>query len=261
MLTSTVKLPLHLLTTHLHKTSNPLSPTPTTFIIHPANYTGFAPQKLLSVLLSPGHSNPVPSRDEAIKRLDAVQLLPVYDFFSAVQAINDASDSLHKIKAERDRQSNQSNPMEDNRTVMLIVAGLDTLTEGVIRTSNPGKGAAVLTSTLRTLTQLSRMHAPFLSVLLVNTSGLGMHAKSGAKDANQIQGSSEDSPRVRGEGVHSVFRLPGSVLLPSLLMRTLDQGIDTHLLMSDVRNTSVVEVIKDRVGDGVGRWCVWKETV
>ncbi|KAK2757095.1 hypothetical protein FQN54_005064 [Arachnomyces sp. PD_36] len=40
--------------------------------------------------------------------------------------------------------------------------------------------------------------------------------------------------------------------------KSLDQGIDTHILVSRVQGKRVVEVAKDRVGDGVGRWCVWE---
>lgn len=42
---------------------------------------------------------------------------------------------------------------------------------------------------------------------------------------------------------------------PSLLARTLDQGFDTHLLISRVQGRIVIEVAKDRVGDHLGRWC------
>lgn len=51
-----------------------------------------------------------------------------------------------------------------------------------------------------------------------------------------------------------------AVLLPSLLMKTLDQGVDTHLMVSRERGRAGrvgVEVIKDRVGDGLGMRCVW----
>lgn len=74
----------------------------------------------------------------------------------------------------------------------------------------------------------------------------------------------------------------GTSLCPSLLLRTLDQGVDVHLMISSnglLRGGSVrgggaattggrrveaydlvtaVEVIKDRVGSNVGRWCVWE---
>lgn len=124
----------------------------------------------------------------------------------------------------------------------------------MIRTSNAGKGAAVLTATLRTLTQLSRLHASFLSVMLVNTSGLDTLRPSPAPNPGPGFGGRES----RDDSIHSVFRQTGVSLFPSLLLRTLDQGIDTHLLLSSIGNTQVVEVIKDREGGGVGKWSIWE---
>lgn len=150
-----------------------------------------------------------------------------------------------------------------NYPVMFIIAGIDTLAEGVIRASNPGKGAAALMATLRTLTQLSRMHASFLSVMLVNTSGLGTFSPGPATTSSgpvsggggQMENNTHEN---RDGSIHSIFRHSGTSLFPSVLLKTLDMGIDTHLLMSAVRNTHVVEVIKDREGDGVGKWCIWE---
>jgi hypothetical protein len=251
MLIPSLKLPLHLLTTHLHRNPTPTSSSPNTFLINPANFEPLAPKTLLASLLSPARS-PALSRDEAIRRLDSVQLLPVFDFRSVVQAINEVSDTLHTIQKERD----QMTLGVADHPVLLIIAGLDTLAEGVVRASNPGRGAAVLAATLRTLTQLSRMHASFLAVMLVNTTGLGALSPgpgpgSGDQDQRETRQTRDDS------SIHSAFRQSGSSLFPSLMLRTLDQGIDTHLLLSTVRNTPVVEIIKDREGDGLGKWCVW----
>jgi hypothetical protein len=46
-------------------------------------------------------------------------------------------------------------------------------------------------------------------------------------------------------------------LLSTLLMKTLDQGIDTHIMLSDVKAAQVAEVIKDRLGTGLGKWGIW----
>ena len=233
------------------------------FIIQPANSIAFSPKELLASLLSPTHNQAL-SQNEAIRRLDSVQLLPVYDFRSAAQAINEVSEALHKIQEERHHLASQSNRSASTDPVIFIIAGLDTLTEGVIRSSNPGKGAAVLSATLRTLTQLSRMYA-FLSVWLVNTSklgsvGSGPNMNTGTEAGGQSQAAglqNKDSRQVRDDSIHSVFRQTGAPLFPSLMTRVLDQGIDTHLLMSTVRSTQVVEIIKDRVDGGVGKWCAW----
>ncbi|PGG99460.1 hypothetical protein AJ80_09346 [Polytolypa hystricis UAMH7299] len=42
----------------------------------------------------------------------------------------------------------------------------------------------------------------------------------------------------------------------SILVRSLEQGFDTHLLVSEVQGQAIVECVKDRVGGSVGRWCV-----
>lgn len=102
----------------------------------------------------------------------------------------------------------------------------------------------MLNAALQMLTGLSREYVAFLSVLLVNTSGLGMGTGTG--DVAVADGD------YQGEQL--------SVLLPSLLMKALDQGTDTHLLVSRERSGAGrvgVEVIKDRVGDWSGRKCVW----
>lgn len=93
--------------------------------------------------------------------------------------------------------------------------------------------------------------------MLVNTSGLGQ-----LYSPHNPRHSTDDShhhPAADDGSIHSIFRVSGTPLFPNLLTKTLDQGIDTHLLMSVVRGQArVVEVIKDRVGDGVGKWCVWR---
>lgn len=139
-----------------------------------------------------------------------------------MQAITHVSASLREIGSGQ-----QIGP------VVFIIAGLDTLVEGVIRASNPVKGAGVLNAVLRELNSLTRLYARFLSVVLVNTNGLGM------------------------AGQQQDYSL--SALLPSLLQKTLDQGIDRHLLVSRVgRGASgrAIDVIKDRVGVGLGMRCV-----
>lgn len=157
-----------------------------------------------------------------------------------MQAITQVSDTLHKIDQQR---QNQQATNSNQEPVVLIIAGLDTLVESVIRASNPIKGTAVLNAASRTFTRLSREYAAFLSVLLVNTTGLGPGTGTGD---------------VVADGDYQGEQL--SVLLPSLLMKTLDQGTDTHLLVSRERGRAKgvgVEVIKDRVGDWLGRRCVW----
>lgn len=155
---------------------------------------------------------------------------------------------------------------------MVVITGLDTLTEAVIRSSNAVRGTAVLMSTLRKITQLSLLHRAYTSVLLVNTSGVGP-SLSVNQHSNQIQSQAHREyethhTRDDGSSIQSMFYM-NAPLFPTLMMKTLDQGVDTHLLVSvsdlsmEMHGRSVavpvVEVIKDRVGSGLGRWCVWNK--
>lgn len=193
------------------------------------------------------------SKEDAIKRLDSVQLLPVHNFPNAAQAIGQVSQSLSEI-ADR-RQQQHSHP------IILVVVGLDTLAEGIVRASNPVKGTALLAATLRNLTRLSRAYASFLSIVLVNTNGLGPISfesdKQPDSNGSKAPEMAEDTRSLRDNGIHSIFQSTEPSLLSNLLMKTLDQGIDTHILLSDVKATTVAEVIKDRVGAGVGKWGIW----
>ncbi|KAJ5212030.1 uncharacterized protein N7498_003676 [Penicillium cinerascens] len=190
---------------------------------------------------------PLPKED-AIERLSSVQLLPIHNFPNAAQAIGKVSDSLQELQTQR----------TNNHSVVLIVVSLDTLSEGIIRASNPVKGTALLAATLRNLTRLSRAYASFLSVMLVNTNGLGPPNFESDQQSEKQKAPVEDDTRFsRDGGIHSIFQIPGPSLLFNLLMKTLDQGIDTHILLSDVKSAKVAEVIKDRVGPGLGKWGIW----
>ena len=193
-----------------------------------------------------------------------MQLLPVHNFPNAAQAIGKVSEVLHEIQENREKQrkSTEASP-STGKPIGFIIAGLDTLAEGVIRASNPARGAAVLTATLRTLTHLSRVHASYLSIILVNTNGLG--SMNLAWDKNQPSTGNTTSygdsaaRQPLEDGIHSIFHSDIPPLFPTLLMKMLDQGIDTHLLVSDLKGARIVEVIKDRVGTSLGKWGIWNE--
>lgn len=198
------------------------------------------------------------SKENAIKRLDSVQLLRVQNFSNAARAIGQISQLLSEI-ADRRRQHQQQ--QQHNHPIVLLVVGLDTLAEGIIRASNPVKGTALLAAALRNLTRLSRAYASFLSILLVNTNGLGpLNFESDTQPDSNPSNTPEtaaDTRSLRDDGIHSIFQSVEPSLLSNLLMKTLDQGIDTHILLSNVKMTTVAEVIKDRVGSGVGKWGIW----
>ncbi|KAJ5760878.1 hypothetical protein N7520_008034 [Penicillium odoratum] len=243
------QIPRYLLTTHLRNNS-PSSET-NIFIIYPSNFDAFAARTLFTDL----QSGPSPlSSEDALKRLDSVQLFPVDSLPDAAQAIMQVSDLLLQVQEKRLDQDASGHP-----AIILVVAGLDSLAEGVIRASNPARGAGVLASALRILTRMSRTHGSFLTTVLVNTSGLGSHVEvDDGSGRRATVGVGDDDVRPSDhDGIHSIFQLPGSSLLSTLLMRTLDQGIDTHILLSDVKYARVAEVIKDRTGTGLGKWGIW----
>ncbi|KAL5335771.1 hypothetical protein BJX70DRAFT_374412 [Aspergillus crustosus] len=257
--------------------------TKKTFIIHPPTTKVFSPESLLLSLLS--HQPRLP-RKEAITHLDSVTLFPVFGFGEVVGAVQEISEILHQEQSQtRTRTQTQNDTQNDTKhgtagsestpipavSTVLILTGLDTLTESIIRSSNAVRGAAVLSSLLRTLTQLSRIHHSSLSILLVNLNAVGPFIR--AVDRTQAPGPGQGSRDAEmnmnmnmngGSGTHSIFSTTKEPLFPSLLMRTLDQGIDTHLLLSRLNTNTqgvpvpVVEVVKDRVGEAGGRWCVWE---
>lgn len=246
------QIPRYLLTSHLLR--NTPSSEPSAFIIFPSNFDVLAPRILLNALQS-ASERPGLSRTESLRYLDAVQLLPVQNFPNAAQAIGKVSESLQELQERR-----QNAPAEPTQPVLLIVVGLDTLAEGVIRASNPVRGTALLAATLRNLTRMARAHTSWLSIILINTSGLGpAHFESHhPQDSTSTKNPGDEDAKPPGDdGIHSIFQMPGSALLSTLFMKTLDQGIDTHVLLSDVKATQVAEVIKDRVGTGLGKWGIW----
>ncbi|KAJ5326901.1 hypothetical protein MYU51_001465 [Penicillium brevicompactum] len=250
------QIPRYLLTKQL-RSIDPSQET-SAFIIHPGSFEGFAPRTLLNDLQSSSEDQPGLSREEAIKRLDSVQLLPVHSFVNAAQAIGKVSEVLQGMKETQEQSSGPDDPTKP--PIILIVAGLDYLAEGVIRSSNPAKGAAFLTATLRTLSRLSRVHASRLSIMLVNTSGLGTMNSAWDKypQSTDHHGHGDARHPLEG-GIYSIFHSDIPSLFPTLLMKTLDQGIDTHLLLSDSKGCEVVEVIKDRTGGGLGKWGIWRQ--
>lgn len=251
-LISTCQIPRYLLLKDLAE--SPASAVPIAFIIFPRGFEAFAPRVLFNVLQSRPADVKLP-REEAIRRLDNVQLLPVHNFPNAVQAIGKVSEALQRIESARQTAPNNPKPQH----AFLIVVGLDTLAEGIIRASNPVRGTALLASTLRNLNRLSRAHASYLSTMLVNTNGIGPASfESNHKQAsNRTNPQDEDARPSWDKGLHSIFQTPGSSLLSTLLMKTLDQGIDTHILLSDIQESQIAEVIKSRVGPGLGKWSVW----
>ncbi|OAT10376.1 hypothetical protein BDBG_06221 [Blastomyces gilchristii SLH14081] len=219
--------------------------------------------------------------------LENIQTRRVYDFDELLEAVSQISDILFELQQ---RQKTHPEKKEKGHSysapVLLLIEGIDQSLEEIIRRSNPVAGHARLIPLLRTLTVLSRTYASFLSVIIVNSIALP-HIRSAASSAQtatltpaphdtdagqqpprqpasgQLQQQRQYSPEV---AVRSIFaniprgvgRLSKASPTPyyfSVLARSLDQGCDVHLLVSQIQEKMVIEVAKHRVGAEVGRWC------
>ncbi|KAJ5293842.1 hypothetical protein N7508_008663 [Penicillium antarcticum] len=261
------EIPRYLLIAHLRNITQHKEPS--TFIIYPGNFDAFDPQNLYDDLTLPkDQDQQALSEKEAIQKMDTVQLLAVSDFHEAAQAIRQYSDVVDSLEQKRQEARNNPNSVNHSSSfdpIMLLVVGLDYLVEGIIRASNSGKGVAMLTAALRSLTTFSRIHESFLSIVLVNMNGLGPYNPDWGGSHSYLNGnmnvntnSRDDSSKALDYAIHSAFHSEIR-LFPNMLMKTLDQGTDTHFLVSDVRRAQVLEVIKDRVGGSLGKWGVWNE--
>ncbi|KAL1974007.1 hypothetical protein VTN31DRAFT_5567 [Thermomyces dupontii] len=243
------------------------------------------PEALLSSILAVAgerdrEEDGILTRDQAVGLLDHVHLLPVPDVTAVAQAVGQISDEI--LPYDGDRLDESSRPLEQQgkqQQVLLILEGLDILTENLIRSSNSLRGCAVIVPILRTLTYLTRSYADRLAVLVVNGVGLlSVDSSSSLSYSTAAPGSasftsssssslqrdtrSADAGSAGGASLlQSVFG--GLVVRQPLLSRTLDYGVDVHLLVSirgdghdaSSKATAAVEVVKDRVGGFLGEWC------
>lgn len=287
------QVPKRLLASYLLGLRNePETKGPRVYIIRPAHSSTFAPDALLDAVLDTAAAAATAaaspetgslSRDQAIDLLDHVELLTIHDFAAATRAISQVSDTLYAMQQRKptqnhhppNSQNEEADEMKQLPTVLLIIEGLDTLAENVIRSSDALRGSALLTPALRTLTYLSRSYARFLAVVLVNSTGLGMgplaqpQAQGVAGSQSHGDNGMRNNSLKSAGGLYSVFSRAHKQnshetdadepvpLLHTLLSRTMDQAIDIHLLFQRRKGQSLIEVVKDRTGNGLGKWCVW----
>ncbi|EEQ84036.1 uncharacterized protein BDCG_00841 [Blastomyces dermatitidis ER-3] len=273
----------HILTTLLCKYPTPQA-FPRAFVIQYFDSRPLSPHVLYSSLQQ-RLPDLAPEDIESI--LENIQTRRVYDFDELLEAVSQISDILFELQQ---RQKTHPEKKEKGHSysapVLLLIEGIDQSLEEIIRRSNPVAGHARLIPLLRTLTVLSRTYASFLSVIIVNSIALP-HIRSAASSAQtatltpaphdtdagqqpprqpasgQLQQQRQYSPEV---AVRSIFaniprgvgRLSKASPTPyyfSVLARSLDQGCDVHLLVSQIQEKMVIEVAKHRVGAEVGRWC------
>ncbi|EFQ97942.1 hypothetical protein MGYG_00978 [Nannizzia gypsea CBS 118893] len=166
--------------------------------------------------------------------------------------------------------------------ILLLIEGMDVAIQETIHTSDTDAAGEQLCSLLRTLTLLCRTYESLFAVIIANSIPLRPQAPKAIQMPTEDLRSQVRAGRTPIETplttpymlkdmdfpVESVFEAPddrrlisGSPYLSSLQLSIfadeIDEGIDIHLAISSVDNERVVEVIKDRNGDNLGRWDVF----
>lgn len=208
---------------------------------------------------APSHIEKVLSRVQTYRALD-------YNGMSeAVGQISTILDQTHPPPAAG-VQSEQQQQRQHHRT-LLIIDGLDHSLSDLSRSSGSVLIAQAHAARLsRILSSLSRKHPHSLAILALNSTALPQVTSpvDNGSFVNPFPPVTSvfpcASPQVQvqvaqgqGQGIAAKKKTSPYV---SPLARTFDQVLfDTHLLVSKVGDGIVVEVVKDRLGDGKGRWC------
>ncbi|KAI5300694.1 hypothetical protein KEM56_002257 [Ascosphaera pollenicola] len=162
-------------------------------------------------------------------------------FDEIVQAVDRITDLLEKQRSMHDGLDNDKFPPR-----LLVLEGVDQSLEDIIRSSSVLLAQAKLAPLLQKLTTISRAFFPKLSIIIVNSVG-----------SSPFTTPSHPAPALTSIFPAGPAPMQASHLsYSSPLAKSLDRAIDTHLLVSSVRENITVEVAKDRTGDGLGKWCV-----
>ncbi|KAI5291015.1 hypothetical protein KEM52_000285 [Ascosphaera acerosa] len=127
---------------------------------------------------------------------------------------------------------------------LLIIEGIDHALSEMQRSSSLLAAQAALAPFLRSLARLARSHPADLAIVVVNSDGV---VRGPAPATIESIFASPDT----GDGVPAA-----TAIFSSPVAWSLDQTIDTHLLVSNVGVRGVVEVAKDRAGGSLGKWCL-----
>ncbi|WEW55245.1 hypothetical protein PRK78_000674 [Emydomyces testavorans] len=262
------------------ESSSELEPTtPQAFIIQFYRSRAYTPEYLFRAMQSKLPEHPA---DCIQTILDTVKIFRAFNLDEILEAIFRISDILHAHKPHKPPSS----------PTLLLLEGLDDSLEEIRRTSSTLAAQAKLIPLLRTLTTLSRTHATYLTVVVVNS--ILLPTTTPSPPAPRIREAAEQKSRELStpqEGAHpysrkhhhqnphlsvqSIFSTPPTPLqsepppeeqdqkrtsqpaisYSSSVSRSLDQGFDTHLLVSKKENRMIIEVAKDRMGNDLGRWC------
>ena len=182
---------------------------------------------------------PTRSGIDPLHLLDTVQIMQYFDVAGLAESISEVSSCLHDLKSVL---SMDSSPLKRH---ILLVDGLCPALESMQRRGGLVQANALAASVLRSITHLSRSHSSLLVLLNLESS----------------------TDTRAGEELTSAFSSPGKDICGispgGTLQRTLLAGIDTVVLLhrwvaSGLENEDlIVEVIKDRVGAGLGHWVAW----
>jgi len=242
-----IQLALNILTSHLISKLAPGTTTPTTssnvdaiptvYIISPLASSILTAESLHSNLLS--RSLPY---EAALQSLDSVSILQVFDLAGLADAISEVADSLHSAQANRDETTSSKAQVP----VLIILDSVDSLLEDVTRSSGIPRALSLFVPIQRQITHLSRVYSSFLTTLMVtNTS----RASTFGSGRSGVMGSGEST---------SAFAGNPSTIGMGIVGRSVDEGTDVQLLAEIIDKKTVVEVVKNRVGGGIGRWGIWE---
>ena len=181
-------------------------------------------------------SNISPTQEpaNAIKYLKNVQLLQFFDFAGLTESVAEVSALLF--------QGDYSSEM---KMTILYLEGIGIAIENIQRRSGMVQANAMLSSLLRTLVHLSRTY-PCLLILLQ----LDMRKDSKRDEAIRSAFTSATASEIKHQ--------PGGAL-----GRTLEGALDVMVVVHDGYGTTtdgamIVEVVKDRTGNALHQWAVWK---
>ncbi|KAI5285169.1 hypothetical protein KEM54_000770 [Ascosphaera aggregata] len=131
---------------------------------------------------------------------------------------------------------------------LLILEGIDQSLREIQRSSSVLVAQAKLFPLIYKLINLSRSLSPKLSVLIVNSIGVPLSKQTTPLPPVLESMFSIEATALAMQESHKCYLSP--------FTKSMDQAIDTHLLISHEQENITVEVAKDRTGDGLGRWCI-----
>jgi hypothetical protein len=274
LLTIVKSLSEHLVATHLSSVSAGTKQRPQTSVYVISPPSGQTTLKVASLLDQKLQALPVSPKPDAATLLDRIQLLQHLSTAGLIDNLSDVSTAVYE--ATSDRAGSESSPTP----TILLLQGLSNALSDTSRRGGPTQAAAFAANVLRSLTHLSRTHAHLLILVEFD---LELRSPATTADA-RVASTSTNPPSVRRNAdfnaLHSAFTSQQGHSLslvpsPTAVSSVIDSGLDTIIAVHDAfgrtrthdkdaakkgvhrGKTTVVEVLKDRVGDKTGEWCLW----